>query len=157
MPSPIAALELAGYPPPGCGSMIVLCCVSSAPRSYSILLTDVYREVDSIDTRNSQDNSPRLSLRRSQLLHSSPQHSRVSLTASSSATNFSTISFVQPRQSRHAITRKEPPIMNGLRRPHLLFESSEMTPTSGCMIKPDNGPAIHTAEVCDLVRPSCRR
>lgn len=32
-----------------------------------------------------------------------------------------------------------------------------MTPTIGCIIKPESGPAIHTSDVFDLVSPSWSR
>jgi hypothetical protein len=47
--------------------------------------------------------------------------------------------------------------MKGLRRPHFDRDRSAITPIRGWMINPDRGPAIHTNEVLDLVKPSCRR
>lgn len=47
--------------------------------------------------------------------------------------------------------------MKGLRRPHFDRDRSAITPIRGWIINPDRGPAIHTNEVLDLVKPSCRR
>jgi hypothetical protein len=47
--------------------------------------------------------------------------------------------------------------MNGLRLPYFDVERSAITPTIGCIIMPDMGPAIQTRDVRDFVRPSWRR
>ena len=69
----------------------------------------------------------------------------------------SIISFVHPRTSKHAATITDPIIMKGLRRPYLDMQRSDTTPTIGCIISPDSGPAIQTREVRDFERPSLRR
>lgn len=71
--------------------------------------------------------------------------------------NMATISRVQPRIKRQMPTKIVPPIMIGLLRPYLEVLLSASTPTIGCMINPDNGPAIHTSESLLFVKPSCRR
>ena len=78
-------------------------------------------------------------------------------TFSVSLTNKPTISDVHPNTRRQNATTTEPTTMNGLRRPHFDLDRSAMTPIKGWIISPDNGPAIHTNEVLDFVRPSCRR
>jgi hypothetical protein len=50
-----------------------------------------------------------------------------------------------------------PTTMYGLRRPHLDLLESAKTPTTGCVIIPDSGPAIHTRDVWLLVNPRFRR
>lgn len=47
--------------------------------------------------------------------------------------------------------------MNILRRPHLNLHRSDIIPTSGCTITPENGPAIHTNESVDLGSPKDKR
>ena len=79
-------------------------------------------------------------------------------TVSGSATRLETISTAYPITSRQRAAMTEPPTMKGRRRrPHLELDRSATTPTTGCMINPNSGPAIHTSEVRLLVRPSCRR
>lgn len=50
-----------------------------------------------------------------------------------------------------------PPAINGRLLPHFDLDSSAMTPTIGCIIKPEIGPAIHTIDIRDLVMPRLRR
>lgn len=78
-------------------------------------------------------------------------------TVSSSEMNIATSSDAQPKTNKHSPTTNEPTIMNGRRRPHFDVDRSVIIPTRGCIINPDNGPAIHTSEVFDFVRPSWRR
>ena len=78
-------------------------------------------------------------------------------TEASSDMNKPTTSDVHPSSSKPAPTRTEPPIMKGRLLPYLDVERSAMAPTTGCMMRPDSGPAIHTREVLDLVRPNWRR
>ena len=68
-----------------------------------------------------------------------------------------TISAVHPSTNKAKPTIMVPPIMNGLRRPHFDLELSASTPMTGCIMSPDNGPAIHTRDVWALLRPSWRR
>ena len=63
-------------------------------------------------------------------------------------------SDAHPSTNRQAPTITAPTTMNGLRRPHLDFDLSENTPTTGCIMRPDNGPAIHTNDVRLFVKPS---
>lgn len=79
------------------------------------------------------------------------------ITFSGSFTKTLTISDVHPRTNRQRATTKDPKTMKGLRRPHFDRDRSAMTPMRGWMISPDSGPAIHTRDVLDFVRPSCRR
>lgn len=75
-------------------------------------------------------------------------------TFSGSLTNNPTISEVHPRTSRQKATTNDPKTIKGLRRPHFDRDRSAITPIRGWMINPDNGPAIHTKEVLDFVKPS---
>ena len=79
------------------------------------------------------------------------------LTKSVSSINIPTISPVHPSTNKPKPTIMVPPIMKGLRRPHLDLELSASTPTTGCIISPESGPAIHTSDVWALLRPSWRR
>lgn len=79
------------------------------------------------------------------------------LTFSASSTKSPTISDVQPKTNKHPVTTIDPKSINGLRLPHLDRDRSAITPMSGWIMRPDNGPAIHTSDVRDLVKPSCRR
>lgn len=85
------------------------------------------------------------------------QHCAEGHTFSTSCTNIPTSSEVHPSTSRQIATIMEPPIMNGRRLPHFERERSAMIPTIGCIIRPDSGPAIHTNDVRDFVKPSWRR
>jgi hypothetical protein len=68
-----------------------------------------------------------------------------------------TISFVNPRASRLQTTTSVAAMMMGLLRPHFDFDWSDITPITGWTIRPDRGPAIHTTDVCPLVKPRERR
>lgn len=68
-----------------------------------------------------------------------------------------TISDVQPNRIKHRATTNDPNIMNGRRRPYFDRDRSAITPINGWIIRPDRGPAIHTNDVRDFVRPSCSR
>lgn len=74
-----------------------------------------------------------------------------------SVTKLPTTSFVHPSTIKQRPTTSDPATMKGLRLPHFDLELSASTPTTGCMISPDRGPAIHTRDVRLLVRPSWRR
>jgi hypothetical protein len=76
---------------------------------------------------------------------------------SDSGTKALTISFVNPSVRRPVTTTSDPSTMYGLRRPHLDFVESDITPMTGCTIRPDSGPAIHTIDVWPFVRPRERR
>jgi hypothetical protein len=78
-------------------------------------------------------------------------------TVSLSLANTWTISLVHPSVSKHALTAIVPHTINGRLRPYRAFERSDITPTIGCMIRPDNGPAIQTSEILLFVKPSARR
>ena len=78
-------------------------------------------------------------------------------TFSASLTKTPTISVVHPSTNKHTVTINDPPIINGLRLPHLDRDLSAMTPMRGCITSPERGPAIQTSDVRDLVRPSWRR
>lgn len=118
-----------------------------------VVHTCIDGEVYGVDTQNRQSNRAR------SLLHAVNRCSffpRVPfrLTVSGSDTKIPTISEVQPNTIKQSPTINEPPIMNGLLLPHLDLELSARTPTTGCIIRPDNGPAIHTRDVLLLVNPS---
>jgi hypothetical protein len=68
-----------------------------------------------------------------------------------------TISFAHAIIIRQAATMSDPTTINGLRLPYFDFDLSAITPTIGCMMSPDRGPAIHTRDVRLFVRPSARR
>jgi hypothetical protein len=74
-----------------------------------------------------------------------------------SVTKCCTTSFVNPNNSKKKHTKTVPITMKGLLLPHRLLDLSATTPTMGCMIRPDNGPAIQTREIFDFVKPSSRR
>jgi len=75
------------------------------------------------------------------------------LALSSSDTKQSTISRVKPSTNMKKAESKAPNTMYGLRRPHFDLDSSAIAPTMGWTMRPDKGPAIHTRDVFDLVRP----
>lgn len=152
-------MESAAYPQSNCDSMLGLRTSQRRPRvGATVLLTHVDRKVHSIDTRDRQCNRDIFGLEENHPVssrHPSKQHNlRPVHTFSGSLTNLPTISAVHPRIIRQKATTKEPNIMNGRRRPHLDRDRSAMTPIRGWMINPDNGPAIHTNEVLDFVKPS---
>src|SRR5271156_3927840 len=60
-----------------------------------------------------------------------------------------TSSDVQPSINRPAPTKMEPPVMKGRLLPYFDVERSDRASTTGCMIRPERGPAIHTKEVRD--------
>jgi hypothetical protein len=68
-----------------------------------------------------------------------------------------TISLVNPRLRRLQTTTAVAAAIIGLLRPHLDFDWSDITPITGCTIRPDNGPAIHTREVCPFDNPNDKR
>jgi hypothetical protein len=76
---------------------------------------------------------------------------------SSFVIKYLTTSFVQPSNIRNIATNIVPKNMKGLRRPQREVERSATTPTMGCIIRPESGPATHTREILDFVRPSSRR
>ena len=65
----------------------------------------------------------------------------------SSLANTATISDAHARLTRKKATKTEKNSINGLLLPHLSSEESDKTPTTGCIINPDSGGAIHTSEV----------
>lgn len=75
----------------------------------------------------------------------------------SSETKMPTISRVHPRSTKQIPVRNAPRSIIGLLLPYRDVERSAMAPTTGCMISPDKGPAIHTKLVFDFVRPNCSR
>ena len=79
------------------------------------------------------------------------------LARSSSRITRPTISLVKPRVSTLAQTMTVPTTIMGRRRPHFDVFSSAMTPTMGCTMSPESGPATQTSEVLLFVRPSLRR
>lgn len=124
-------------------------CASRAP-------TSVNRKIHNVDSKDSQRDRARLRLYPLVSRKTQPKIVR-SPTVSGSLTNIRTISPVHPNTNRQTATIRAPPIMKGLRLPHFDLELSASTPTTGCMISPDKGPAIHTSDVRLLVRPSWRR
>lgn len=50
-----------------------------------------------------------------------------------------------------------PAIMYGRRLPNLEVQLSANTPTSGCITKPERGPATNTIAIFDFDKPSERR
>ena len=79
------------------------------------------------------------------------------LAVSLSSTNAATISLVKPNEIRLHATIKDPMTIIGRLLPHFDVDSSAKTPMMGCTIKPDNGPATQTSDVCPLDKPSERR
>lgn len=65
-----------------------------------------------------------------------------------------TMSLVQARNINDMMVAAAPPSMNGLRLPQLRRQLSLSMPTYGCTNVPDNGPAIQTSAINDLLRPS---
>jgi hypothetical protein len=68
-----------------------------------------------------------------------------------------TISLVQPSTIKHAATNRDPITITGRRLPYFDVDLSAITPTIGCIISPESGPAIQTRDVFDFVNPSCNR
>lgn len=122
----------------------------------SVTLACIDCKVHSIDTKNGQSNGARpllcKTIRAALCMESTDR-----LTEPASVTNIPTISDVHPSTIKHIPTINDPPIMNGLLLPHFDLELSASTPTTGCMISPERGPAIHTKEVLLFVRPNWRR
>jgi hypothetical protein len=88
-----------------------------------------------------------------------PAHDRKikSPTLSASWMKIPTISEVHPSNRKHTATASAPPIMNGRRLPHRDRDRSARMPTTGCIMSPESGPAIHTKDIRDFVMPSWRR
>jgi hypothetical protein len=78
-------------------------------------------------------------------------------TSSLSFTNQPTSSPVQPNIKKHTTTAAVPKAMNGRLLPQRLVLLSDSIPITGCMIRPDSGPATHTRLNLLLLRPSDRR
>lgn len=116
--------------------------------------TDVDREIHRIYTADCDNNVPGWFL---VLRQQESCRQRLTRTASGRGSNFSTISAVQPMTNRHTATARDPISMNGRRRPYFDRELSAMTPTNGCTINPERGPAIQTADIRLLERPKERR
>lgn len=77
----------------------------------------------------------------------------MSLESLSQPVNTDATGLVNPSKSIANAQTREPSNMYGLRRPNRDVELSASTPINGCIIKPDNGPAINTVANLDLVSP----
>ena len=117
------------------------------------MLTSIDRKIQHVDIGNGYENRPEAPLPILSIGHITHDQ-RTRRTVSGLFRNSPIISVVQPRTKRQMATNIEPPIMYGRRRPHFDFELSVIMPTSGCIMMPESGPAIHTADVRLFVRPS---
>lgn len=66
-------------------------------------------------------------------------------------------SFAQPSSITAKLETMQPPIINGRLRPILLLHESDNTPTRGCTIRPDRGPARNTTLMADFDKPKLNK
>ena len=64
---------------------------------------------------------------------------------------------VNPSRSMAAAQIMVPSIMYGLLRPNRDVQLSANTPMSGCIMRPESGPATNTTAMLDLDNPSDNR
>lgn len=64
------------------------------------------------------------------------------------------ISLLQPSMRTERLERTHPRTMKGLLRPKRDLQRSERTPTRGCTMSPESGPARKTTDIMLLLTPS---